>query len=109
DGRPLLVLRECQLCQGEDGALFSRSLANDKTMLLTKWFRTVKLPAHVSESGHAFRNVFDGFEFKDGWPHFFLLADKGAQPVEFSGSQTQSQLWQGMFRVLEQRYGKSPQ
>lgn len=108
DGRPLLVLRECRLCQGSDGALLSRSLANDKTMLLTKWFRTVKLPAHVAENGHAFHNVFKGYEFEDGWPHFFLLAHKDAKPVEFSGTQTQSQLWKAMTDVLEDRYAKDP-
>jgi len=108
DGRPLLVLRECNLCEGSDGALFSRSLANDKTMLMTKWFRTVKLPPHVAEKGHTFHNVFQGYEFEHGWPHFFLLAHKGAEPVAFTGRQTQSQLWRGMFDVLEQRYSKDP-
>lgn len=108
DGRPLLVLRECKLCQGSDGALLSRSLANDKTILLTKWFRTVRLPAHVAEAGHPFRNVFEAYKFKKGWPHFFMLADKGAKPVAFTGVQTQSQLWQAMFRVLDQRYAKNP-
>lgn len=109
DERPLLVLRECQLCAGSDGALLSRSLVNDKTMLMTKWFRTVKLPAHVAESGHPFFNVFGGFGFADGWPHFFLLAHPGAEPVAFTGQQVQSQLWKGMFDVLGQRYAKDPQ
>ncbi|MFK7738969.1 MAG: hypothetical protein AB8H80_01505 [Planctomycetota bacterium] len=108
DGRPLLVLRECRLCQGSDGALLSRSIKNDKTLLLAKWFRTVKLPAHVAENGHAFHNVFGGYEFEKGWPHFFLLSHKDAKPVQFSGTQTQSQLWRAMTDVLEERYAKSP-
>ncbi|HEB52306.1 MAG TPA: hypothetical protein ENI87_03515 [bacterium] len=109
DGRPLLVLRECPLCQGSDGALLSRSLKNDKTLLLTKWFRTVKLPAHVAERGHEFHNVFASYGFEKGWPHFFLLADRDAEPVQFTGTQTQSQLWKAMYDVLEQRYAKNPQ
>lgn len=108
DGRPLLVLRECLNCKGSDGALLSRSLKNDKTMLLTKWFRTVRLPAHVTDYSHPFHNVFTDLPFKKRWPHVFLLADRNAKPVEFTGKQTQSQLWRGMFKVLEQRYAKNP-
>ena len=110
DGRPLLVLRECTKCEGTDAALLSRSLKNDKTMLLTKWFRTVRLPAHITEYGHAFHMVFRGYRtFDNGWPHFFLLADKDSQPVVFDGKQTQSKLWKGMYDVLEQRYAKNPE
>tara|TARA_R110002073_G_scaffold298939_2_gene465695 strand:+ start:617 stop:1339 length:723 start_codon:yes stop_codon:yes gene_type:complete len=107
DGRPLLVLRECTACQGSDSALFSRSLTNDKTMLLTKWFRTVKMPAHIAERSHPFHNVFAGYDFGKKVPHFFLLAHKDAKPVSFTGVQTQSKLWTGMYGVLEQRYAKS--
>ena len=103
----MLILRECQACEGSDSALLSRSLKNDKTMLLTKWFRTVKLPAHVGERSHPFHNVFAGYDFGKKVPHFFLLADKDAKPVSFSGVQTQSDLWKAMYGVLEQRYAKS--
>lgn len=110
DGRPLLVLRECTKCEGTDAALLSRSLKNDKTMLLTKWFRTVRLPAHITEYGHPFHMVFRGYRtFDKGWPHFFLLADKDSRPVVFDGKQTQSKLWKGMSDVLEQRYAKNPE
>ena len=108
DGRPLLVLRECSLCKDGDEALLQRSLNNDRTLLLTKWFRTVRLPAHVAEAGHPFHNVFGGYNFKDTWPHFFLLAHPGASPVTFTGQQTQTQLWKGMADVLGQRYAKDP-
>lgn len=107
DNRPLLVLRECSLCKDGDEALLQRSLNNDRTLLLTKWFRTVRLPAHVAEAGHAFYNVFAGWGFKDtAWPHFFLLAHPGATPVTFTGQQTQMQLWKGMHDVLAERYVK---
>ncbi len=108
DQRPLLVLRECSLCKDGDEALLQRSLNNDRTLLLTKWFRTVRLPAHVAEAGHPFHNVFAGHSFADTWPHFYLLAHPGAKPVTFTGQQTQTQLWRGMFDVLEQRYARDP-
>ena len=108
DGRPLLVLRECTKCVGSDQALLSRSLANDKTVLMTKWFRTVRLPPHITEHSHPFHNVFEELPFKKRWPHVFLLADRNAKPVEFTGLQTQSRVWQGMFRVLNARYAKNP-
>ncbi len=109
DGRPLLVLRECTECEGTDAALLSKSLKNDRTMLLTKWFRTVRLPAHITKYAHPFHMVFRGYRsFDKGWPHFFLLADKDSAPVVFDGAQTQTKLWQGMYDVLEQRYAKNP-
>ncbi len=109
DQRPLLVLRECSLCKDGDEAMLSRSLSNDRTLLLAKWFRTVRLPAHVTEATHPFHNVFEGYGFEGGWPHFFLLAHPGAAPVTFTGQQTQSQLWKGMQEVLAQRYVKDAQ
>lgn len=104
DERPLLVLRECNLCKDGDEALLSRSLSNDRTLLLTKWFRIVRLPAHVTERTHTFFNAFEAYGFEGGWPHFFLLATPDSKPVVFTGQQTQSQLWKGMQAVLEERY-----
>lgn len=108
DERPLLVLRECHFCQDSDQALLSRSLNNDRTVLLTKWFRVVRLPMHVTEPGHPFFNVFAGYAFKGQSPHFYLLSHPAARPVEFTGVQTQSSLWKGMASVLGERYGRDP-
>jgi hypothetical protein len=109
DQRPLLVLRECSKCKDSDEAVLHRALDNERTMLLMSWFRTVRLPAHVAENGHAFFNVFEGHGFDGGWPHFFLLAHPGAEPVKFTATATPPQLWKGMTDVLEQRYAKNPQ
>ncbi len=106
DDRPLLVMRECSKCKDGDEALLQRSLNNDRTLLLTKWFRTVRLPMHVVEPTHPFHNVFRGYDWKDNVPHFFLLAHPGATPVAFTGQQTQTQLWKGMQDVLSERYTK---
>jgi len=109
DDRPLLVLRECMLCSGSDAALFDSSMQNDRAVLLTKWFRVVRLPPNVSEPGHAFYNVFAAYPTNGPAAHFFLLAHPKAEPVQFTGMQTPSSLWRGMTSVLEQRYGKDPQ
>lgn len=108
DQRPLLVLRECSKCKDSDEAMLHRALDNERTRLLTRWFRTVRLPSHVAEAGHPFFNVFDGHGFENGWPHFFLLANPGAKPVSFAATSTPTQLWKGMTDVLELRYAKSP-
>lgn len=108
DPRPLLVLRECNQCTGSDDALLSRSLKNDRTLLMTKWFRTVRLPQHVVESTHPFYRLFQTLANAHGTPHVFLLAHPGADPVCFSGAQTQTQLWKAMFDVIGQRYLKDP-
>jgi hypothetical protein len=107
DERPLLVMRECSFCATSDQALLSRTQNNDRTILLTKWFRVVRLPQHVTEPRHAFHNVFAGFPFKKE-PHFYLLAHPWAQPVEFTGSPMQANLWKGMWTVLSERYSRDP-
>ncbi|MCU0863666.1 MAG: hypothetical protein MUC36_07750 [Planctomycetes bacterium] len=107
DQRPLLVLRECSKCKDSDEAMLFRALDNERTLLLTRWFRTVRLPSHVAEAGHPFFNVFEGHGFEGGWPHFFLLAHPGAKPVTFTAAQTPSQLWKAMGEVIEQRYAKN--
>jgi len=107
DERPLLVLRECSFCQGSDQALLRRTSNNDRTILLTKWFRVVRLPPHVTEARHPFHNLFAGYVWK-GNPHFYLLATPWSEPVEFTGQQTQTSLWKGMQDVLAERYSRDP-
>ncbi len=106
DPRPLLVLRECGDCKGSDDALLSRSLKNDKTLLLTKWFRTVRVPQHVVDPAHPFYRLFQSLSNDTGTPHVFLLAHPGAEAVCFNGAQTQTQLWKGLADVLAVRYAK---
>ncbi|MHC5063734.1 MAG: hypothetical protein ACYTG5_07155 [Planctomycetota bacterium] len=104
DRRPLLIMRECDSCKGSDDALLSRSLANDTTILLSKWFRCVKLPLHVLEEDHPFRNVF---EVKRP-PHVILARWDGSEPVAFAGDQSQGKLWKAMYKVLDREYDDDP-
>ncbi len=109
DDRPLLVLRECTACAGGDDALLSRSTQSERVMLMTKWFRTVRLPPHVMLPQHPFHNLFAGRDTKDGTPHFFLLADPESEPVVFHGRQTQNDLQKGILSVLAKRYAHDAQ
>ncbi len=104
DRRPLLVLRECSRCRGTDHALLSMRLDNEKTLILSKWFRCVKLPEHVLEADHPFRNLFEG----DHPPHLFLCRGDGSGFVPLDGQQSQSQLWAAMTNLIEDCYFGDP-
>ena len=58
DPRPLLVLRECKVCNGTDDALLKGGVDNEKTYLLSRWFHCIKLPVDVMEEDHPFHNLF---------------------------------------------------
>ena len=58
DQRPLLVLRECSACKGTENALLSRRLDNERTLLLARWFRCVKLSEGVMLEDHPIHNLF---------------------------------------------------
>jgi len=104
DRRPLLVLRECELCKGTDHALLSRSLDNEQTVLLTHWFRCVKLPTNVLNDVHPFHNLF--LREKEGAriPHLFFADPDGQNRKELPGDQPQSVLWDTMFDYLDRCY-----
>ena len=98
--KPMLVVRECGFCKGTEEALLSRRLNNEKTLLLTKWFHCVKLPNHVLDEDHPFRNLFEG----DHPPHLFLCRHDGSGAVAMDGQQTQSELWDAMLSLIEADY-----
>ena len=102
--KPLLVLRECNRCKGTEHALFSRTLNNERTMLLAKWFYCVKLPPNVLKKKHPFNKVFEG----ENPPHVFISLYDGSGVVPFDGSQTQAALWKGMTKLINIAYEKKP-
>ena len=104
DHRPLLIVRECDRCAGSDDALLDRRLNAEKTLLLTRWFHCVKLPNHVLDADHPFRNLFD----EEHPPHLFLCRHDGSEPVALYGQQTQSQLWSAMERLISREYEGDP-
>lgn len=100
DPRPLLVLRECGWCEGSDDALLSSRFDNEKTILMSQWFHAVKLPNHVLEADHSFRNLFEGEEP----PHLFVATRDGRHVVTLDGQQSQSELWKAMGDVMDEVY-----
>lgn len=99
DRRPLLVLRECSACKGTDHALIHRQMNNDVTLLLTRFFHCVKLPTHVIEGNHAFRNLFT-----ERPAHLFLSSADGSNYLALNGDQTQTELWKAMYDLLGREY-----
>jgi len=103
DPRPLIVLRECDACKGRDDALLSRTLSNEKTLLLTQWFHCVKLDRRVTEKSHPYHSLFAG----DRPPHLFITSWDGKFRQDLDGKQSQKRLWGVMSRVLGMEYRKS--
>jgi hypothetical protein len=105
DPRPLLVLRECAVCNGTDDALLSPGADNERTFLLSRWFHCVKLPQDVLQADHPFHSLFAGEDPE----HMFFSARDGAgrMPLESEGSR--AELWDVMTSVLAAQYASSPQ
>ena len=106
DRRPLLVMRECERCKGTDHALLSRSLDNEQTVLLTHWFRCVKLPTNVVMEKHPLYNLFLRQKEGERIPHLFFADPDGQNRRELPGDQAQSDLWEVMFTYLERCYAE---
>jgi len=102
DRRPLLVLRECLTCTGTDDALLTKSVDNEKTMLMSQWFRCVKLPPAVLEEDHAFHALFPG----DGPAHLFVARWDGSARRDLDGQQSRTELWGVMADLLKSEYAK---
>lgn len=102
DPRPLLVLRECKVCNGTDEALLKGGIDNEKTFLLAQWFHCVKLPTDVMEEDHPFHNLF----LEDKPEHLFVCAVDGSghDPLESETSRTE--LWDSMRELIGSEYKK---
>jgi len=104
DRRPLLVVRECERCKGTDHALLSRTLDNEQTVLLARWFKCVKLPPNVLGKNHPFVRLFVGDKEGERVPHLFFADPDGQNRVELPGDQAQTLLWETMFTYLDRCY-----
>ncbi len=104
DPRPLLVLRECKVCNDTDDALLSRGVDNEKTFLLSRWFHCVKLPPDVLGEDHAFRNLFAASDPE----HLFLSTRDGSLRTPLESQRSRTELWSSMLEVLAAEYVQSP-
>ena len=102
DRRPLLCVRECNICAGTDAALLAEESDNEKTKLLSRWFHCVKLPPDVSEPRHPFYALFAG-EQPDK-THLFISRWDGSGRIDMDGKRSEAKLWQAMRGLLESEY-----
>lgn len=107
DPRPLLLLRECEFCNGTDNALLSKTEGNEKTLLMSRWFHCVKLPTHVLKEEHPFTKLFTEFPGKKT-PHLFLTSRDGLLTIPLKGDQSPGELWGHMEKIISYDYNKKP-
>ena len=104
DDRPLLVLREFGTFDDPSNEKLSRKLYTEKVVLLTHWFRCVRLPHHVEQADHPFHNLFA----KKSPPQLFLASRDGDSVVPFDFTTKKADLVDTMERVLKEHYEKNP-
>ena len=104
DPRPLLVLRECKVCNGTDDALLKRGADNEKTFLLARWFHCVKLPADVMEANHPFHALFS----LEKPEHLFVCSLDGSNHDPLESQTSRTELWKSMRELLTHEYEQKP-
>ncbi len=101
DPRPLLVLRECKVCNGTDDALLKGD-GNETTFLLARWFHCVKLPVDVMEEDHPFHNMFTEKQPE----HLFVCSPNGDNHAALQSETSRSELWKSMREMLAKEYAE---
>ncbi len=104
DPRPLLVLRECKVCNGTDEALLKGGVDNEKTFLMSAWFNCVKLPVDVLEDDHPFRNLF----VQKQPEHLFVSSVDGSNHMPLESQTSRTELWKSMRDLLALEYASKP-
>lgn len=105
DPRPLLVLRECLVCNGTDDALLSKGADNERTFLMSSWFHCVKLPVDVLEKDHPFYEIFG----HDDPEHLFVAMADGSSKIMLESQTSRVELWDSMQEILSASYRKDTQ
>ncbi len=100
DPRPLLVLRECEVCNGTDDALLSTGGSNERTFLMSGWFHCVKVPVDVLQPNHPYYEVFG----HDDPEHLFVALADGSMKLKLESQTSRTELWDAMGQVLSEAY-----
>jgi hypothetical protein len=100
DPRPLLVLRECSVCNKTDDALLSRTESNERTLVLARWFHCVKLPVDVIQPDHPFNALFPTNDAE----HLFVSSFDGSSKLPLESDTSRSELWSAMEKTLAAAY-----
>ncbi len=103
DPRPLLVLRECKVCNGTDDALL-KGAGNEMTYLLSRWFHCVKLPVDVLEEDHPFHLLF----LQEKPEHLFVMTSDGSVQDPLESQTSRTELWDSMRRIMVLEYSRKP-
>lgn len=105
DPRPLLILREFRTFDDPDNERLSRQLYTESAVILSYWFRCIRLPHHVEEADHPFHELF-------AWPRapqLFLAAADGEAVWPFDHGSSRADLAELMLDVLETTYACRPE
>jgi hypothetical protein len=104
DPRPLLVLRECPVCNKTDKALLRPGADNERTIVLTRWFHCVKLPVDVIQPDQPFNLLFPTNDAE----HLFVCAVDGSNRIPLESDTSRPELWAAMGKVLAAAYVRDP-
>jgi hypothetical protein len=104
DPRPLLVVRECKVCNKTDDALLRPGGQNERTILLSRWFHCVKVPVDVLQPDHPFNALFPDTKSE----HLFVSATDGSAKIPLESSTSRVELWSSMTKTLAAAYSKDP-
>jgi hypothetical protein len=104
DPRPLLVVRECQVCNKTDNALLRPGMDNEKTIVLSRWFHCVKLPVDVVDPSEPFNALFPTNDAE----HLFVASVDGSSRIPLESDTSRPELWSAMAKVLARNYKQDP-
>jgi len=104
DPRPLLVVRECQVCNKTDNALLKPGVDNERTIVLSRWFHCVKLPVDVVDPSEPFNAIFPTNDAE----HLFVASTDGANRIPLESDTSRPELWDAMAKVLGRSYAHDP-
>ena len=104
DPRPLLVVRECAVCNKTDNALLTPGADNERTILLSRWLHCVKIPVDVLQPDHPFNALFPDKRSE----HLFVSARDGAEKIPLESATSRVELWDSMTKTIAAAYSKDP-
>lgn len=104
DPRPLLVVRECQVCNKTDNALLKPGVDNERTIVLSRWFHCVKLPVDVVDPSEPFNAIFPTNDAE----HLFVSSTDGSHRIPLESDTSRPELWDAMAKVLGKSYARDP-
>lgn len=104
DPRPLIVMRECSQCSGEDTANLEKIFKDERTCLAAKWFHCVKLDRRVVEAEHPYHALFCRLKL----PHMFVTTWSGDTVIPIKAQESWRNVQGTLLRILALEYRAKP-